>query len=59
MYEEFGSLGSSLSLAMSQSFVVLGCRAWNALHYDMKILPMRSSFVSAVKRMVHGVDASN
>jgi hypothetical protein len=34
------------SLAMSQSFVVLGCRAWNALPHDMKILPTRASFVS-------------
>jgi hypothetical protein len=27
------------SLVMSQSFVVLGCRAWNALPHDLKILP--------------------
>jgi hypothetical protein len=47
------------SLAMSQSFVVLGCRAWNALPHAMKILPTRVSFVSAVKRMVSGVNASN
>jgi hypothetical protein len=47
------------SLAMSQSFVVLGCRAWNALPHAMKILPTRASFVSAVRRMVRGVDASN
>jgi cell division protein FtsL len=26
------------SLAMRQSFVVLDCRAWNALLHDMKIL---------------------
>jgi hypothetical protein len=24
---------------MSQFFVVLGCRDWNALHHDMKIFP--------------------
>jgi hypothetical protein len=47
------------SLAMSQSFVVLGRRAWNALPHDMKILPTRASFVSSVRRMVRGVDASN
>jgi hypothetical protein len=47
------------SLVMSQSFVVLGCRAWNALPHGMKILPTRASFVSAVSRMVRGVDASN
>jgi hypothetical protein len=47
------------SLAMSESFVVLGCRAWNALPHAMKILPTRVSFVSAVRRMVSGVDASN
>jgi hypothetical protein len=45
------------SLAMSQSFVTLGCRAWNALDHCMKILPTRASFVSAVRRMVCGVDA--
>jgi hypothetical protein len=47
------------SLAMTQSFVVLGCRVWNALPHDMKILPTRASFVSAVRKMVRGVDASN
>jgi hypothetical protein len=47
------------SLAMSQSFVVLSCQAWNALSHDMKILPRRTSFVSAVSRMVRGVDALN
>jgi hypothetical protein len=36
-YEEFGSPGSSRSLAMSQSFVVLGCQAWNALPHGMNI----------------------
>jgi hypothetical protein len=45
------------SLAISQSFVTLGCRAWNALDHCMKILPTRASFVSAVRRMVCGVDA--
>jgi hypothetical protein len=45
------------SLAMGQSFVTLGCRAWNALPHCMKILPTRASFVSAVRRMVCGVDA--
>jgi hypothetical protein len=29
------------SLAMSQSFVVLGCWAWNAQPHGMKILPTR------------------
>jgi uncharacterized membrane protein len=44
---------------MSQSFVVLGCRAWNALPHDKKILPTQDSLVSAVRSMVRGVDASN
>jgi hypothetical protein len=47
------------ALAMSQSFVVLGCRAWNALPHDMKILLTWTSFVSAVRKMIRGVDASN
>jgi hypothetical protein len=46
------------SLAMSQSFVVLGCRAWNELPHGMEFLPTWASFVSAVRRMVRGVDAS-
>jgi hypothetical protein len=29
------------------------------LSHDIKILPRRNLFVSAVKKMVHGVDASN
>jgi hypothetical protein len=41
---------------MSQSFVVLGCRAWISLPHDMKILPIRALFVSAVRRIVRGVD---
>jgi hypothetical protein len=45
------------SLAMSQSFVVLSCRAWSAL--NMKILPPQDSFVSTVRSMVRGVEASN
>jgi hypothetical protein len=40
------------SLAMSQIFVVLSCRAWNA--HGMKILPTWASFVSTVRRMVRG-----
>jgi hypothetical protein len=47
------------SLAMSQSFVVLGCKEWNVMPHDMKILPMQALFVPAVKRMVRHVDASN
>jgi hypothetical protein len=47
------------SLAMSRSFVVLGCRAWNTLPNGIKILPTRASFVSVVRIMVLGVDASN
>jgi hypothetical protein len=47
------------SPAMSQSFVAFGCRAWNALPHGMKILSTRAPFVSAVRRMVRGVDASN
>jgi hypothetical protein len=47
------------ALAMSQSLVVLSCRAWNALPHGMKVLPTRASFVSTVKRMVRGIDASN
>jgi hypothetical protein len=47
------------SFAMSQSFVVVGCRAWKALLHGMKILPTRASFVSAVRRLVRGGDASN
>jgi hypothetical protein len=47
------------SLAMSQPFTVFRCWAWNTLSHDMKILPTRTSFVSAVRRMVRGVDASN
>jgi hypothetical protein len=43
------------SLARSQSFVVLGCRAWNALPHAMKILSTLASFVPAVRRMVCGV----
>jgi hypothetical protein len=45
------------SLAMSQSFVVLGCRAWNALPHAMKFLSTCASFVPSVRRMVRGVDA--
>jgi hypothetical protein len=36
------------TLAMSQSFVVLGCRAWNSLPHDVKRLPTHGRFVSAV-----------
>jgi hypothetical protein len=49
-YEEYVSPGLSLSCNES---------AWNALLHDMKILPTRASFVSAVSKMVRGVDASN
>jgi hypothetical protein len=38
-------------LAMSQSFVVLGCRAWNSLPHDVKRLPTHGRFVSALRRM--------
>jgi hypothetical protein len=47
------------SLAMRQSFVLLGCRAWNKVPPDLQIMPTGASFVSAVKKMVRGVDASN
>jgi hypothetical protein len=57
VYEEFGSYGSSL--IARESFVVLGCRAWNALPRGMEFLPTWASFVSAVRRMIRGVDASN
>jgi hypothetical protein len=39
------------TLAMSQSFVVLGCRAWNLLPHDVKRLPTHGRFVSALRGM--------
>jgi hypothetical protein len=45
--------------SLASSLVVLSCRAWNALPHGMKVLPTRASFVSTVKRMVRGIDASN
>jgi hypothetical protein len=55
---EFGSPSSSLSCDES----VLCC-TWlpsvDALSHDLKNLSTRASFVSAVRRMVCGVDASN
>jgi hypothetical protein len=47
------------SLAMSQFYVVLDCRAWNVLPHDMKILLTWASFVFVVRRMVRRVDALN
>jgi hypothetical protein len=34
------------SLAMSHSFVILGCRAWNVLPHALKILPTRAFLFS-------------
>jgi hypothetical protein len=42
------------TLAMSQSFVVLGCRAWNSLPHDVKRLPKHGRFLSALKGMYRG-----
>jgi hypothetical protein len=39
------------TLAMSQSFVVLGCRAWNSLPHDVKRLLTHWRFVSAFRGM--------
>jgi hypothetical protein len=39
------------TLAMSQSFVVLGCRAWNSLPHDVKRLLTHGMFVSALRGM--------
>jgi hypothetical protein len=48
-----------VSAHRSLAYVVLGCRAWNALNRNMKILLTWASIVSAVRRIVRGVDASN
>jgi hypothetical protein len=37
------------ALAMSLSFVVLGCRAWSSLPHDLKRLPTHGRFVSALR----------
>jgi hypothetical protein len=42
---------------MSKSFVVLGCRAWNAIPQDTNILPTRASIASFVSRMIRGVQS--
>jgi hypothetical protein len=39
------------TLAMSPSFVVLDCRAWNCLLHDVKRLPTHGRFVSALRGM--------
>jgi hypothetical protein len=39
------------TLAMNQSFVVLGCRTWNSLLHDVKQLPTHGWFVLALKGM--------
>jgi hypothetical protein len=39
------------TLAMSHSFVVLGCRAWSSLPHDLKRLPTHGRFVSALREM--------
>jgi hypothetical protein len=39
------------TLAMSQSFLVLGCRAWNSLPHDVKWLLTHRRFVSALRGM--------
>jgi hypothetical protein len=44
----------TLAMAMSLSFVVLGCRAWNSLLHDVKRLLTHGRFVSALKRMYRG-----
>jgi hypothetical protein len=42
---------SHRTVAMSQSFVVLGCRTWNFLPHDVRRLPTHGRFVSALKEM--------
>jgi hypothetical protein len=37
------------TLAKSQSFVVLGCRAWKSLPHDGKRLPTHGRFVSNLR----------
>jgi hypothetical protein len=39
------------TVAMTQSFMVLGCSAWNLLPHDVKQLPTHWKFVSALRRM--------
>jgi hypothetical protein len=39
------------TFAMSQSFAVLGCRAWNYLPHDVKQFPTHGRFVSASRGM--------